>query len=78
MEQGNLLGKILLMMKTEKSFLKICVPDLPKLSNSGTETLKKQISTKFNSHYGELENVWFPLTREDSLNGLIIFYESLA
>ena len=39
-----------------------------KLSNSSEiETLKKQISTKFNSHYGELENVWFPLTREDSL-----------
>ena len=46
----------------------ISVPDLPKFTHSAEiEKLKKQISMKFNSHYGELENIWFPFTRKDSL-----------
>ena len=56
----------------------IDVPMLPvfKHSKDDIEKLKNQISLKFKTHYGDLETVWFPMNRKDSLLWLdnFLFY----
>ena len=49
----------------------IDVPVLPVLKHSNDiDKLKNQIASKFKTHYGDLETVWFPMNRKDSLSWL--------